>query len=420
MSHRGLLTDAHLRDVQDAAVSARLDRNVLLTSLGPGLVASLPKAPSPGEQLLSDLRELNRIGKLRDDSIPLRSWLETAKHLAGPRREAAVFEAALAALAEALAVTADALAPTAEALPANAPPARAAAPQVPATAPPRPPRDPKDAPVDILLVTVLPEEYGAVLRLLSNPAPVQGKPDAPTLYGWRTGTIPRAQGGAYRVVLAMTGQAGTVRSSQAVVRSVERWKPRYVLLVGIAGGLPPSGCSLGDAVVSTHLYGYEYGKIDSSGFQPRLDFIYQVDQSLCTSAQAFVAATPDWHSGSGAAPRVAFGPVASGDKVVDDPAEPFFAAVIKQWPKLHAVEMEGAGAAAAIEELRAAGNVVGFLMVRGLSDLPRPAAERAGAATQTGERDTNKRRACDVAASFAVRWIAAEWPVEPRDAENPP
>jgi len=69
------------------------------------------------------------------------------------------------------------------------------------------------------------------------------------------------------------------------------------------------------------------------------------------------------------------------------------------------------------EELLAVGSQsVGFLMLRGISDMPRPPSERAtGAVAQRAERDANKKRACDVAASFAVRWIAAEWPVKPHE-----
>jgi nucleoside phosphorylase len=392
----GLLAHDQLREIHDAVLSAGIDREALLTLIDRRLTAGFHKASSPGGQVWEDLVALNGIRALKDGSAPLVAWLETARHLAEPRAEAGIFQKALDLLAGS---------PTGTRVDRSV--ADSATPDAGAS------------PVDILIVTVLPEEYAAVLRLLSNARSVQGRPDAPTLYGWRIGTVERAQGGAYRVALALAGRAGTVNASQAVVRSVDRWKPRYVLLVGIAGGLPPSGCSVGAVVVSTEIYGYEYGKVDN-GFHPRPNWVYQVDRGLCTSAQAFVAATPEWFTGGAPSPKVLFGPVASGDKVVDDPSEPFFAAVLKQWPKLQAVEMEGAGAAAAIDELHAMGVRVGFLMVRGISDMPRPPNERAGQAAQTGERDANTLRACDVAAGFAVRWIAAEWPVEPKSLADPP
>ena len=42
--------------------------------------------------------------------------------------------------------------------------------------------------------------------------------------------------------------------------------------------------------------------------------------------------------------------------MVDDPTNDSFAQVLKTWPKINAVEMEGAGAAAAIEQDRKPGN----------------------------------------------------------------
>lgn len=411
MSDGGLLTQDLLRELHDAVVAAGLGREVLLAGLDRRLTAGFRRASSPGGQVWEDLAALNDIPALGDGSVPLRSWLETAKQLAAPRSQAAVFQKALDVMSANPGPGRAATTPA----PVAGAAATAAAPAAAATGP----AAADTTGTDILIVTVLREEYTAVLQLLSNTRPVQGRPDAPALYGWRTGTVAREPGGEYRVVLALTGSAGTVTASQAVVRSVERWKPRYVLLVGIAGGLPPDGCAVGDAVVSTKIYGYEYGKVED-GFQPRPDWVYQVDGGLCTSAQAFVAANPGWCAGIVPAPKVLFGPVASGNKVVDNPADPSFAAVLKHWPKLQAVEMEGAGAAAAIDELRTVGvHHVGFLMVRGISDMPRPPGERDGAVAQTGERDANKRRACEVAASFAVRWIAAEWPVEPRAFTDP-
>jgi nucleoside phosphorylase len=72
-------------------------------------------------------------------------------------------------------------------------------------------------------------------------------------------------------------------------------------------------------------------------------------------------------------PRTRTGIVASGDKVIDDPDAAFFAAVRKQWPKVLAVEMEGAGVGAAVHDAQAERKPVGFLIVRGISDMPQSA-----------------------------------------------
>lgn len=417
MARATLLPDDLLRELHDAVIAIGLQRDDLVGHLDRRLVAGFRKASSPGGQVWSDLGSLNEIRELTDGSVPLRTWLETASHLAEPRSEAAVFRKALTAL--------DAAAPgTAQVSAAAKAPPHQAAPAVASTTASgsRTTSTPSGSAMqtaDILIVTVLPEEYEAVRSQLTDARPAQGTPDAPNTHAWRLGTIAREGGGTYRVALALVGGAGNVNASQALAMSVARWQPRYALLVGIAGGLAAAGCAVGDVVVSTEVYGYEYGKLDG-GFQARPNWIYQVDPGLRASAQGFAVANPDWaQSTATPRPKVLFGPVAAGDKVVDDPSDPMFAAVLRLWPKLHAVEMEGAGAAAAIEHLRAAGTRVGFLIVRGISDRPRPPGERDGESAQTGERDANKQRACEAAARFVARWIATEWPVAPSEAADP-
>ena len=93
-----MLPDALLRELHVAAISAGLDRETVVARLDRRLVASFRKASAPSAQIWEDLAALNDIGALADGSVPLRTWLETARHLAAPRRESAVFERALDAL----------------------------------------------------------------------------------------------------------------------------------------------------------------------------------------------------------------------------------------------------------------------------------------------------------------------------------
>ncbi len=85
----------HIHELCSAAISARLSRTALLSSLDRRFVASLPIASTAHDQILGDLEELNSVGALSDGSVPLRAWLQNAVHLTGPRVESAVFEAAL-------------------------------------------------------------------------------------------------------------------------------------------------------------------------------------------------------------------------------------------------------------------------------------------------------------------------------------
>jgi nucleoside phosphorylase/tetratricopeptide (TPR) repeat protein len=281
---------------------------------------------------------------------------------------------------------------------------------------------------DIAIITVIPEEYAAVAtRLEEEGCRVSRDPGArsqPNQYGWVMGELADDQGRVYRLVLAAAVSPGPIHMANAVNATLERFKPRYVVLVGIAGGFPFDGLTRGDVAVSSVIYDYEYGKVTSE-FQPRHDYTYQVDDALLHSAVTLHARDPRWAThddrlrpaGAGGQPKLLTGAVASGSKVVDNAEYALFASVHASWRKLLAVEMEGAGAAATIKAAVSAGRQVGFLMVRGISDMPKAGLEvgagDADAAGNTAERDTWKKYAAAVAASFTVHWIKRGWPVPP-------
>jgi nucleoside phosphorylase len=140
------------------------------------------------------------------------------------------------------------------------------------------------------------------------------------------------------------------------------------------------------------------------------------------------SAHPDWRAAITVAspnrkarpPYIHVGPVASGDKVVDDLSDPLFEQVSAAWPGLLAVEMEGLGAAEAIRNMRERGHSLNFSMVRGISDIPRPGGSRrasgAGSrSSQTRERDRWKTFASEVAAVLVVQMIRMAWQRPPRE-----
>jgi nucleoside phosphorylase/transcription elongation GreA/GreB family factor/predicted negative regulator of RcsB-dependent stress response len=213
--------------------------------------------------------------------------------------------------------------------------------------------------------------------------------------------------------------------ANAVIATLARYKPRYILLVGIAGGFPLDKQTRGDVAISSVIYDYEYGKV-AEEFQPRVDFTYRVDSTLETSSISLDARDRSWAdfdqdlrpTGHEGVPKVRTGAVASGSKVIDNASNAFFAKVLKQWSRLLAVEMEGAGAASAIEAAHAARKSVGFMMVRGISDMPKSGSDpQVSAESDEGnkaERDLWKRYAAAVAANFTIHWIAHGWPIQPR------
>jgi nucleoside phosphorylase/predicted Zn-dependent protease len=280
---------------------------------------------------------------------------------------------------------------------------------------------------DVAIITIIPEEYEAVAsRLKAEGCSVthdSGNRNQPNQYGWVTGELSVDNGKVYHLVLAAAVSPGPTHMANAVNATLTRFKPRYVLLVGIAGGFPLDGLTRGDVAISSVIYDYEYGKI-TTDFQPRHDNTYQVDGALLRSAVAFHARDKQWTQldtairpeGDGSLPKLLTGAVASGSKVVDNAEYDFFQRVHASWPKLLAVEMEGAGAVSTINTAVSGGLQVGFLMVRGISDMPKDSSKTGSPGITTGntaERDTWKKYAAAVAASFTVSWVKRGWPVPP-------
>lgn len=276
--------------------------------------------------------------------------------------------------------------------------------------------------VDVAIITILQEEYAAVLRLLRDARPVVGSPGLENKHVWVVGEVDSPMSGVpYTVALAMS-PAGTNAAVITVKDTLSALDPRCVLVVGVAGGL--GDASLGDVVVADRICAYEYGKIDH-GFHPRHDLDSPTDTGISSGARTLPDRYPDWygelarsHGLRDLSPRIIVGQVASGDKVVDDPTDEFFASVIRSRPKLRAVEMEGAGAARAIQDARETQQAVSFGMVRGISDIPRSGGSQQGSTTgvsgQTEMRDSWKVPAASAAAAAAIQLIRLSWPRQPR------
>lgn len=274
----------------------------------------------------------------------------------------------------------------------------------------------KSSQLDLAVITILPEEYQAVLGCLDSHEHFLGS--EPNLYSWKIGSV-KVGTLVYSVVVALAGDPTNPVGALVTQVTVERFKPRYVVVLGVAGGFRAvekgEAQELGDVVVSKIIHGYEYGKIMSKGFQPRADFTHRADLALANAAKTFISSGSRWwETISSQAPRpkarhgARVGEVASGDKVVDEPNDRFFKAVISAWPKSLAVEMEGSGAALAIEALHGLGYEVGLIMIRGISDMPGQLNEGGSV-----ERDAWKPYAAESAARFLFALLRHNWPLEP-------
>jgi len=257
-------------------------------------------------------------------------------------------------------------------------------------------------PIDVLLVAPLDEERDALLVALRR----GGAPPTllPAVVGessvYYRATLPVAAGAgattAYALIVTCIGAMGSPEAAAAVTSALARWRPRAVVIVGIAGGIAANEAALGDLLVANRIIGYEQAKARPTGAEHRWQ-PYDVDRGLLQRARAFTGLR--WHGAiAGSRPERGrparhYGPIGSGEKIIQDPA--LLAELLATWPKLVGVEMEGVGGAAGT---RQASPPPALAMIRAVSDLANPDKESVGVRAW-------RPYACAVAAAFAVAFL---------------
>jgi nucleoside phosphorylase len=224
---------------------------------------------------------------------------------------------------------------------------------------------------DIVIITPTGVEWRGVLDQISNPILVDDVP-----LPMKAGTI-----GKHSVLCCASGK-GQEETASAATLILERAKPSWVFLVGIAGGFPKQGIARGDVIVAHVIHSFDYGKLVEGTFKRRPENDINCDRRLLSWAE-ITAEEKGWRQSISESRPDQSDParfkvhvdcyVASSNKVVDDPDHAFYATVAATFPEIHAVEMEGIGAGASAR-LAQSERAVGFLMIRGISDAPGAAA----------------------------------------------
>ncbi len=207
-------------------------------------------------------------------------------------------------------------------------------------------------------------------------------------------------------------EAGSGEAIEVARDLIEELSPRWLLVVGIAGGTRSSGVELGDVVVSSRIVDFTAETV-----QPDGEHTYGVGGGpiapeaamIVANLPALKSALEGWHrfrpprpypdSLQARSPKVTAGVVASSDRVIKDPA------IVEQWQRqvrgIKAVEMESAG----IYRVASTRHVP-FLAIRGIADI-------------VGEERTADYRqyAAHAAASFTAAFLRTG-PIAPRPAKR--
>jgi adenosylhomocysteine nucleosidase len=222
--------------------------------------------------------------------------------------------------------------------------------------------------VDVGVLTVLPLETRAVAGVLGR---------AP---GYRTyqveggAQVHRARlsggaDGAVDVVAMQTVDRGP-RSAALAYRALRQlFAPPLVLLVGVAGGIGKD-VAIGDVVISDEVIYYDARRVGADGVRRRGQS-QAVAPVLRNRLNEFFRRYGDWMPlGSGAAVRMHWGPIGSGDAVIADRYADIRRYLLEFNDKTLAVETEAAGVAQAFyEEVGTDHALRGWLTLRGVCDL---------------------------------------------------
>lgn len=205
---------------------------------------------------------------------------------------------------------------------------------------------------------------------------------------------------------------GLTAAAIATTHLALQFKPRLVVMIGIAAGTKSGGKRFGDVLVADPSVDYNSGKISDNGgvreflpdpypigLHPRLRSVLHKYRGATTT---FDGIRTKWNAALPEGPtRLHVGPVGAADQVIDDPNR--IIEITKNWRKLIGVEMETYGVYRAC--LEAPEPKPRFLSFKSVCDF---AAEKG---------DSWQAFAAFVAAEFTALFLRESWellwPVQP-------
>jgi nucleoside phosphorylase len=112
---------------------------------------------------------------------------------------------------------------------------------------------------------------------------------------------------------------GRVEAANATGDAIRRWRPNYMVLVGISGGLKKAGVKLGDVLIADQLADFELQKLTPDGSKIRWK-VHRVGPSLLSAAQSMLGSEcwPSLAPAPGArwTTKRHIGPLCTCDKVI--------------------------------------------------------------------------------------------------------
>ncbi len=247
-------------------------------------------------------------------------------------------------------------------------------------------------------------ELAAVVNAFGGGGSWKEVGDARHAHIYREARLITADGATLRTLATTSTSMGLTAAAIATTQLIMQFRPRLVVMIGIAAGTRAGGKQFGDVLVADPSVDYNSGKVVLAkgirefqpdpypiGLNPRLRSVlqkYKGPHSLFTEIRK------RWNGDSPVeANCLHVGPVGAADQVIDD--ETRILEVQKNWRKLIGVEMETYGVYRAVHESP--------------EPKPRVASFKAVCDFAAEKSDSWQEYAAFVAAEFAVEFLKREW-----------
>ncbi len=221
------------------------------------------------------------------------------------------------------------------------------------------------------VLTVTPEESRDIKPYFGTTYPIL---DSPYYSRFNDPTIK-----SHDVVLRQLGDRGNDVSALGAKALIEDFRPSYIILVGIAGGVSGrDNTELGDVVVPIFIDGYEMRKLTKGTNKKRTSAYDHPSYRLVRFFAEHVGNSSDWlqrvntprpTDRSQQQPKMILGTLIFGEKILGDDTNDYQRSILNEFDNAVAVDMESGGLARAVYEARITKHYNPlYLVVRGISD----------------------------------------------------
>ena len=259
--------------------------------------------------------------------------------------------------------------------------------------------------VDIAIICALEDpEFRAVVDALGGDSRWKEIRDGRHTHVYRETELVTDGGKRLKVVGISSTTMGLTAAAISTTQLIFRFKPRIVVMTGIAAGTKGGGKQFGDVLVADPSVDYNSGKVVFENgvrdFQPD-PYPVSLNPRLRTVLARYRGSHPLFGTirtrWTGKVPptmnRLHVGPVGAADQVIDDPTR--IIEIQRSWRKLIGIEMETYGVYRACSEAP--------------DPKPRFVSFKAVCDFAAHKTDSWQPYAAFMAAEFAVRFLKAEW-----------